>query len=90
MATWRETFRKFQKALPSNATPKERAAATKAAARAYRGQHRSKRSNPGGRGIVNLAIMGGLGYVGYQWYKGQQAPAPAPTDPVEETSALSI
>lgn len=36
MATWSEHFRRAQASLPRNATPQERAAATRAAAKAYR------------------------------------------------------
>ena len=67
MSTWRETFARHQRALPRNASPAERAEATRRAADEYRGR---TRSNPDRADLKKIAIGGAIAFAAYKLLGG--------------------
>lgn len=78
---WRQVFSEVQRALPRDATPQERAAATKRAAQEYRkaqsperGGNKPTRANPIKSGnVLSLGLAAAGAYYGYQWWKKKKA-----------------
>jgi len=74
-------FIQEQKKLPRDATPQERAEATRRAAKLYRGEgasggaRRREARNPRLRlpklNLVSLGLLGAAGYYGYNWWKNR-------------------
>lgn len=85
MGTWREIFSAEQRKLPRNATPDQRAEATRRASRIYRGleaapaRARRTRRNPSGGGLVKLGLLGGAAYLGLKLLGKSAAPNPPAT-----------
>lgn len=91
MATWRETFTRYQRALPHGATFKERGEATRRAAAEYRREHggkrRGTRSNPSRSDIKKIAVVAGLGLAAYELMKNQKPAAQTQQAPTAGTVA---
>lgn len=70
---WREIFSQYQRALPRNASPRERGEAARRASAAYRGH---TRSNPSSADMTRLLVIGAAVYLGMQLLKQQQPQTP--------------
>lgn len=80
--SWKQAFAKAQRALPKSASPKERGAATKRAAAAYR---KGTRTNPSGGGLIKLAVIGVGAYYGIKFLAKQTKPPEAPAADPKQT-----
>ncbi len=78
MATWKEVWRRHQRALPRNATPQERGRATQLAAAEYSG--RPVRRNPAGFDPFTLALIGGAAWLAWSALKGAGSGDPPKID----------